>query len=339
LLNGLLRKNPAERISASEAERLLLRAAGPRARTIPGRAMIPAARMKRPPHASTLAGAAQVGLTPNPPTEKSTVDNTRVEENKDDFVPVVPDPRTPSEIAEVQQAAPADVPDDGKRKQRTWWWAAAAVGVVLAAILVVAAAIASNGDPEGKTSGTAPSERPGGAGAAVTSAGATNAAASPTPGVASPTAAGEPVLPSGWRYYEDPTGFRVAVPQGWVLSRRGTMVYFREPNGGRVLGIDQTDQPKSNPVADWRAQEVRRVRAGDWADYQQVKIVAVDYFIKAADWEFTYASDDGRIHVINRGFITSPHQAYGIYWSTPDSQWNANLDNFRLITQTFKPRS
>jgi hypothetical protein len=210
-------------------------------------------------------------------------------------------------------------------------------------VLVVAAALAADRYSQGEQGnpGSVPSAGPGGAGAAAPSA--PTDTATPTPGAATPTGPGAggggPALPAGWRFYQDRTGFGVAVPEGWAVSRRGTIVYFGEPDGARVLGIDQTDRPQPDPVADWKRQEANRVAAGDWADYHRLRIEPVKYFLKAADWEFTYTATSGRTHVINRGFITSPRQAYAIYWSTPQSQWSANLDNFRLIARSFRTRS
>jgi hypothetical protein len=137
--------------------------------------------------------------------------------------------------------------------------------------------------------------------------------------------------------YTDRTGFSIAVPGDWAVSREDRMVFFRERDGeGRVLGVDQTDQPKPDPVADWQAQE--RKRRGGYNDYQRVKIAPVDYFDKAADWEWTYTSrNNNRLHVVNRGFITSPNQAYAIYWSTLDSRWAANQKDFALIVASFRP--
>jgi hypothetical protein len=227
----------------------------------------------------------------------------------------------------------------GAGRRRLWLWAAAAVGVVLAVVVAVAAVLMVDRDPEGTGSntGSGSSAGPGGAGAAAPS---TDAATTPsaTQGATTPPPAGGGLaLHAGWQWYDDRTGFRVATPKGWEVTRRSTMVYFREPGGGRVLGIDQSDRPKPDPVADWKQQEAARVRAGDWVDYHRVRIVPVKYFVKAADWEFTYRATGGRMHVINRGFITSPTQAYAIYWATPESEWSANLDNFRLIARSFRP--
>jgi hypothetical protein len=90
-------------------------------------------------------------------------------------------------------------------------------------------------------------------------------------------------------------------------------------------------------VADWTAQEAYRVQRGDFPGYQRIRLEEVRYFQKAADWEFTYLVDGVRTHVLNRGFITAPDRAYGLWWSTPDSAWADNLDGLRLVEETFTP--
>jgi hypothetical protein len=143
----------------------------------------------------------------------------------------------------------------------------------------------------------------------------------------------------GWHYYRDSTGFTVAVPDGWSSYRRDGILYFRDATGSRLLGVDQTNQPKANPVADWTTQETRRVAAGDFPGYRSLGIRSVAYHVRAADWEFTYNSHGVRLHVLNRGAIFGDHQAYGIYWSTPDTDWVANLPALELITATFQGRA
>jgi hypothetical protein len=163
-------------------------------------------------------------------------------------------------------------------------------------------------------------------------AGATPSA--PAGGAAPGGTATRPALPPGWQDYHDPTGFSVYVPVGWTRSKEGSIVYFRAP--GRVLGIDQTDQPKSDPVADWTNQRNHRVAAGNFPGYHEIKIAPVDYFQKAADWEFTF-DRNGRQHVNNRGVVTSPHQAYGLYWQTGDADWATALPDLQLVFASFVP--
>jgi hypothetical protein len=144
-----------------------------------------------------------------------------------------------------------------------------------------------------------------------------------------------PALPAGWREYTDSTGFSLYVPANWRVSREGRMVYFR--GDGRVLGIDQTDQPRPDPVADWRGQAAARVANGDFPNYDEIRIEAVPYWQKAADWEFTYGSSGRRTHVNNRGFVVSSHKAYGIWWQAPDGEWADASADLQLIFASFRP--
>jgi eukaryotic-like serine/threonine-protein kinase len=263
----------------------------------------------------------------------------------------VPSPRKPADAAltvvpgksdetveRAAEAAPALIPPSAPRLTRVALVSGGALLLVLALVVILALNRGDGGSPSNAGATTVPAP------AATSAAPPSTASAAPTTGApatpsASPSTAGNTALPAGWRMYTDRTGFSVAVPEGWSVSREGTMVFFRERGGeGRVLGVDQTGEPKADPVADWTAQE--RARRGNYNDYQRVKIAAVDYFTKAADWEWTYTSRNGnRLHVVNRGFITSPNQAYGIYWSTLDSSWAANQKNFSLVVGSFRPAS
>jgi eukaryotic-like serine/threonine-protein kinase len=227
--------------------------------------------------------------------------------------------------------SPVAIPAPSSRRPWRWWATLAAVFVLT---VLVWFGLRDSAGPVTANRGTGSPRTP------TATPSATSASASPS-ATPSPSAAGAPsalVLPAGWHRYTDRTGFSVAVPDGWVISRQGSIVYFNEPGGSRLLGIDQTDHPQPDPVADWQGKEQYRVARGDFPAYQRVRLEAVDYFIKAADWEFTYNDSDGdRRHVNNRGFITSPHQAYGMWWSTLDKDWAANRPNLELIERSFIP--
>ncbi|MFY1654673.1 protein kinase domain-containing protein [Solwaraspora sp. WMMB762] len=237
---------------------------------------------------------------------------------------------------------------------RTWLIGGVAAVVVLA--LLVTVALLATGDedePDGQL-GTGPA-----ASATPSAPAPTSGAPSAEPSVepSSPAAETSPEvpavppqsdespqppdpqspLPDGWRLHEDQTGFSVPVPEGWSVSRERTRVEFRE-NGrlGRLIIIDQTDNPKPDPVADWQNQE--QTRRGTYNNYERVRIEAVDYFLDAADWEFRYTSNQGnRLQVRNRGFVTAPDKAYSIYWSTTAERWQQDLVYFELMASRFQP--
>lgn len=293
VLMGLLRKDPASRISAEEAELLLRRVAGRRARRL------------------FLTGTRRTGSLAIRPAPSDV------------------GPRRPSQ-------GPAKSAGRAPALPRRWLIAAPVVSLA-AAVLVP---LAIRGDRGDSTSAKDTPQTAATTGASPTAAapGTTAATSSPSPSASGDTSA----LPSGWRMHHDPTGFSVPVPEGWRITRERygsapdeVRVYFQDPRDGRMLLIDQTDSPKPDPVADWRRQEA--ARRSSYRGYRRIKIEAVDYWVKAADWEWTYNLNGVRMHVRNRGFITAPDKAYGMYWRTPEAVWEENLAAFDIIARGFRP--
>ncbi|MDY7086822.1 MAG: protein kinase [Actinomycetota bacterium] len=277
--------------------------------------------------------------------------------------PSVPAPAAPSRIPDAPVAVPADpvavsggarpaAVSGARPAARRWIVAGSAVVAVLLAAVVWAVTRPDAGGttPQGagapatttSTQAAAPGEPQASSTPSPTpsSAPATSKPqSSPPANVAPPDDASSgkdlPTLPDGWRDYRDSTGFAVYVPEGWTRTREKGMVYFRQ--GSQVLGIDQTRKPAPDPVADWRGKAEYRVSIGDFPSYREIHIKEVDYFDKAADWEFTFTRNGIRQHVNNRGLITSPNQAYGIYWQTRDADWNRHRDDLQLVFDSFRP--
>jgi hypothetical protein len=393
-IDGLLRKEPAERITAGEASRLLRLAIGsaavqpaPPAAAAAGGMEDSGQRTRVLPVPPISTGTAAAG-TPSAPAAAEPAD---VDGAADDVPPVAAagpgmsgapsEPRVGSatgaaaggaaSAASVGGAPPAapdswtpqpTPPGGGSSPPPTKTGTPARrVGLVVLACLVVVGAVVgwmlrpTGDDPGNQTpqAGQSTSTTPratASSSTAPTASATTRSSATPAPTTSKPAAttsrppttapSTQPTatgVPAGFRRHTDSSGFSLLVPAGWSVGRDGQQVSFREPGGSRLLLIDQTDQPKADPVADWRQQE--QARRGGYTDYQRIRIEAVDYFDKAADWEFTYAAGSGRQHVQIRGAVTSADQAYGIYWSTPESQWDASRAMLRTITDSFRPAS
>jgi tRNA A-37 threonylcarbamoyl transferase component Bud32 len=325
VLDGLLRKDPADRIDVAETRRLLEEAVS--GEPAPARPRWPWSARQDRDRDDDPAPAAEVAVA---------------------SAPVIPRQRVPAAEPRTEQEPGAS---PNRAPARRILLAAGVAAVLLAGAGTTWYALRSDGDgPAPNATAAAPTVSAPAASAPATTApgtppasrGALPAGSGPPPS-ASPPAGGRagtpvtrPALPPGWQDYRDPTGFRVYVPKGWQRSREGTIVYFRDGKG-RVLGIDQTDKPRANPVADWRRQAKHRVAAGDFPGYDEVRIAPVTYWLSAADWEFTF-NGSTRQHVNNRGFITSKKQAYGIYWQTSHSRWQADRDDLRLVFASFRPK-
>lgn len=221
----------------------------------------------------------------------------------------------------------------GQRRRRVLVVAAAALIAVGATTTAV---VLADDTPVQQAGGTTYLPTPTGPGSAGPDATApTTAAPTPTSPTTTPAPA-DPAVPDGFRLHVDETGFAVAVPADWTVSRDGSRTDFVEPGGGRFLRIDQTQTPKADPVADWQDQEAGvSARLGGYA---RIRIEPVDYRdYDAADWEFTWQADSGDLHVLNRNTITGPNRAYALYWSTPDADWADSLPTFDVITDSFSP--
>ncbi len=204
---------------------------------------------------------------------------------------------------------------------------------VLALVLLITPLVGDHdggaGSPTQTSSSVPGSTRPSSA-AATPSASASSADPSPSP------SAGGFTLPAGWSMRDDGTGFHVPVPDGWTAGHDSEgRALWRSPDRARLLLIDQSRQPKPDPVADWENNE--KARRDGYQDYHRVRLKEVSYWDKAADWEFIYTLNGTPTHVLNRGFITAPDQAYSIYFSTPDAQWADAGPQLATILAGFQP--
>jgi len=253
----------------------------------------------------------------------------------------------PAPVSDATTPIPVVVAPTHRRRLR------AVLALLVAALLVAAGALAvtdamrePSGDEqgvatgpsfpadEGGTSDEAPPDEP-----AAVDEPAGGSEADP-PAEEAPPDQGEQApadsLPTGYVLHEDPTGFRIGVPEGWEPSTDGPRTYFRDPESSRYLMVDQTTEPADDALADWEANE--QAVSQRLADYQRVSMERVDYRdYDAVDWEFTFAGDGDRVHVVNRNVRVDDERAYAIYWSTPDSRWDESFGVFEVAVESFRP--
>ncbi|GAA0270930.1 protein kinase domain-containing protein [Cryptosporangium japonicum] len=186
------------------------------------------------------------------------------------------------------------------------------------------------------SSAGAPSPSSGASSAAPSTSSSASAPASPSPSASTGTGTGSSPIPAGWRKVTGPGGFTIGVPNGWSASNSGDG-YRIDGNNGFFLLIQQSNQPKPNAKQDWENQEsARRARL---SNYQRISIEEIQYrnYSTAADWQFLFNRGGQRIHVLNRGFVTSPTQAYGMYFEAPADEWDEGYRYFQTFANTFQP--
>jgi serine/threonine protein kinase len=326
VLTGLLRREPTERITAAEAESLLrvvVAEAGVvlAARPTSGRAAVPSPR--RAP--DDQPAPAPPGL-PRPPGSA---------EDPPSVGPHIPAQRTTA-------------PQAGPRPRRRL----ALAGVVALVMLAgggVAAAVALRGDAD--TSGVQSGLAGGATPSAVTSSGTGGGVGGFSPvSCESPARPGLPTTPlpgarklrgewalyDGWSYFTDPSGFRIAVPDGWTYETIGTTICFRDPTSVRILSVDPARSPQGEPVQACRREASRLRVAGDLPAYRQLRIDRVPGLARAADWEYTYdGRAGGRMHAMTRWRAANDGKAYAIGLMTRELDWPGNFEKWGMIQSTF----
>jgi hypothetical protein len=371
VISGLLRKDPDQRFDAAETERAL-REVSDHDEPAPVVSASAAAESAAADSASiAVAPATQDAavVTPEPDTT-ARAEPVAVSAPATVQVPVAAS--VPASSADQPPSAARPVAKPGSRRPRRTRRPAIALAA-LAGLIVVAAgttalALALTSSP-GKTaasSGTStrsaiPPVRSSGAptpGASTSaSAAARDATASAKPsaspasanagGQVSPSSStaspgsgsvGYGALPAGYYRFTNSTGFSIGVPDGWRIQHVGHYVYIIDPSdAGIFLLIDQSDNPKPNPLLDWEQQAANR--ASTYPDYHLIRLASVYYpqAEKVADWEFTYVKGGILVHILNRNVLANAHHAYALYWSTPESDWNAYYRYFQGLADTFRP--
>jgi tRNA A-37 threonylcarbamoyl transferase component Bud32 len=233
---------------------------------------------------------------------------------------------TPQEPA-PQEPAPQDGRPPRRRLPLAWVIFAAAAVVAVAGVLIGLNIAGHHAPLAPAAAGSSP----------AASSGPHSSAAASTAPQSTPSGGGRAAVPAGYHRYRDPTGFSIAVPNGWTVSHQGHYVYIQPPSGGMFLLIDQTDHPQPNPLADWRQQEANR--RGTYPGYHRIRLEAIRYpqAEKAADWEFTYYRQGLLTHVLNRNVLANARHAYALYWSTPGREWNQSFHIFQVLASTFRP--
>jgi hypothetical protein len=142
-------------------------------------------------------------------------------------------------------------------------------------------------------------------------------------------------LLTGWSYFSDGTGFHLAVPDGWVFRKIGSLYCFSEPGGRRMLSLDAGRNPTADPVTACRTEANRLVLSGALPDYSEISIEAKPLLNKAADWEYSFRAGDGsRLHVRTRWFASNG-KGYALSWATQEIDWTGDLAKVNMVISTF----
>jgi tRNA A-37 threonylcarbamoyl transferase component Bud32 len=143
-------------------------------------------------------------------------------------------------------------------------------------------------------------------------------------------------VPAGWRTYTHPeAGYTIAHPAGWEVVPSGHRVDIRDPGSASFLRVDWTNEPKDDPVADWRSQAQGFAASHDgYREHRIERYTYRDY--NAAIWEFSYVSGGTPLHAADLGFVAGD-RGYALYFVTAETDWAASQGTFQDFQSSFQP--
>jgi eukaryotic-like serine/threonine-protein kinase len=316
VIEGFLRKDPERRLTGDQARQMLdgLLHADPA--EAGGTPSVPAAPLTRdepgpaPVPALALAPAPVPALAPVPAPAP---------------VPAG-DPGTSADAVMAHRLGEPTVRSSRRLGRRPLLWAAGALAAVLA-VGGLAFALTSYDGTGGSASARVPAQVAG-----------KNSPTKPTTGT--PTSA---ATPPGFRIYRDASGYSIPVPLGWTGPEPGSGGdFFYAPGRTTYVQVGQTSHPGRSALKDW--QDLEPSVAAGFAGYHRIRLgpvisgapVTDPSGVRAADWEYTWQSDTGAKHVLNRGFLLNGH-GYAILISAPDGEWDTTRTMLDPVFERFLP--
>ncbi|CAM5412161.1 protein kinase [Streptomyces tanashiensis] len=310
---ALLRKDPAQRPRADEAERMLLDAMEGRAPAA-AQAYVPTQRVTREDLDSTAGQGDEGRAGDGAGTGSGTGTGTGTESLAGG--PPKATARWPQSAQQPQHPTlvPASPPPSGRGRWRSAVLAALLAGVV-AGGAVFAAMNYAGGDRDGggggrSTSATGPATKGAGDG-----------------------------IPAGWHRVDDPKGFSLLVPEGWKRQTEGDQVDYTPDNGKHRIRISIDRSPDfENPYM--HAVDLERLLEKRM-DYNRVKLVQTTYRdqVRSCLWEFTWTERKdfpGPRHAIDLMYYEDDGTEYAIYMSSPESSWERTREQFDIVLQHWR---
>ncbi|WP_200212471.1 serine/threonine-protein kinase [Micromonospora coerulea] len=366
VLNGLLCRDPGQRIRHDEAGRLLAVAAA---------ADVPPGTPARPPGPGTPSWDS-TGTPPVTPVESPNPGGASAAATATAWAraarPGTPSPATgrgpagardddPTTLLSPAAGVPsatgpggtaAGPPARGRGRAAARRWGLAAAALVLAVAAGVGTALAVTRDPGGASTATGPGE-PHGQPPAGYPPGPGPGRPGPPDGrrvppppfpcirpdvVGEPVAAGSPpadeesALPAAWIWHADASGFRIAVPATWRYTREGNAACFQDPATRRILTVEPYRAGDGDPVDQLRNAEQQLIRAGQLPGYDEVRL---DAAAGSVEWEFRWTAPNGETpHALR--ILPTDAEGWALVWTTLDGDWDAGRADLTRLRQSFR---
>jgi eukaryotic-like serine/threonine-protein kinase len=223
-----------------------------------------------------------------------------------------------------------------RHTSRDWSRRTMAAGTALALVTVTVAVLAVTEALPGTGGGSATGARQRTSSPAAPPADTTPSPPAPRPSAsASPSKPGTSV-PAGFRRYDAPEGFSVALPGSWRrldttrVPGGAYRVLFGASGDPRTLAVTYSERAGADPVAVWRDDvEPGLGRTGGYRRIGEIR--ATTYRGReAADMQWLARDDGTRVRTFGRGFLLGGGRSFSLRWTTPADDWDETANERAL---------
>ncbi|MET9383721.1 protein kinase [Streptomyces sp. NPDC002928] len=362
VISALLRKDPATRPDAAQAEHMLAEAAEGR-RSSAAQAFVPTQyggprqALQQETGADAASYGPSAGSSYGPSTDSAYGPSAGVPHGPETATPhrsvTGPTAAGPSGMGPTAMgptamgptgtggnpAGPTGIGPSASQRPKRRRLRSLALVVVLAALVGGATAVGLQKWDEGR-------QQHGGASAS-------SSASSPDPtatGTATSTPSpGAETVPDNWVPVTDPLGFGLSLPKGWereVFSDDGDLqqIDYTPDDGEHFVRIAVDAQPDfADPYQHQRDLDQQLTRL---VDYNRLQLEVNTYRDRRASlWEYTWTAQakdtkfPGPRRAIDETYIARNGVEYAIYMSSPAEDWSTTLEQFKAVLQSWQPEA
>ncbi|MFJ5873679.1 protein kinase [Streptomyces sp. NPDC093088] len=150
---------------------------------------------------------------------------------------------------------------------------------------------------------------------------------------------GKDGIPEGWHRVDDPEGFSLLVPDGWKRQTEGDQIDYTPDNGNHRIRISIDRSPDfENPYM--HALDLERLLTKRM-DYARIKLLPTTYRDQTLSclWEFTWTEKKnfpGPRRAIDQMYYSDDGTEYAIYMSSPESSWETTREQFDIVLRHWR---
>ncbi|MER5751623.1 protein kinase [Streptomyces sp. NPDC002088] len=359
VISALLRKDPATRPDAAQAEHMLAEAAEGR-RSSAAQAFVPTQyggprqALQQETGADAASYGPSAGSAYGPSTDSAYGPSAGVPYGPETATPhrsvTGPTAMGPTAMGPTAMgpsgtggnpAGPTGIGPSASQRPKGRRLRSLALVVVLAALVGGATAVGLQKWDEGR-------QQHGGASASSASS-SPDPTATATGTATSTPSPGAETVPDNWVPITDPLGFGLSLPKGWkreVFSDDGDLqqIDYTPDGGEHFVRIAVDAQPDfADPYQHQRDLDQQLTRL---VDYNRLQLEVNTYRDRRASlWEYTWTAQakdtkfPGPRRAIDEAYIARNGVEYAIYMSSPAEDWSTTREQFKAVLQSWQPEA